>query len=227
MDIYKDINYKGFIDEDSMEVFQNMEYNNCSFDNCYISQTENPVYRSMIRNIRLINCVVKNCNTGTAIIEDVMIDNLRTSGLIQIFGSVFHHVVLKGSIGRIMITNGPVWNLSDEKMTAFLRENEEYYSKVDWALDISEAEFIECDLRGIPAKLIKRDPDTQMVITREKALKGKWKNISFRDGLYLTAIGMFLDREEDDNILIAPKRARNFADLLYDLNLLREAGIVE
>jgi len=219
--------YTYFLDEDSSAIFENIKFRNCSFENCYLSQNTNPFYRTTIRNIDIFDCTAKNCDTGTAIIESVTIKNLRTRGLLKISGSVFSKVVLKGNIGQLMINNTVSSNYSDDEVHAFKKENEKYYSEVNWALDISEANFIECDIRGIPSELIKRDADTQKVVTRKKADKIKFDELDLNRRYFLIAIQNMLEFGYDDTVLIAPKQATDFQELLSDLQKLEELGITE
>jgi len=115
-----------------------------------------------------------------------------------------------------------------EEQAAFDRANAEYYAGCDWALDISRAEFKEMDIRGIPAKLIRRDPETQVVVTRAKALEGKWRTLDLSDTWWATAIEFLLDhKKENDIVLVAPKGHSQFEQFLAGLKLLREAGVAE
>jgi hypothetical protein len=99
--------------------------------------------------------------------------------------------------------------------------NANFYDRVAWALDISEGEFKELDIRGIPAHLIRRDPETQFVLTREKALQGRWRDLEFQETVWYTWIAHFLKSGDSAVVLIAPKRHRKF------LQLLRAAGVAE
>lgn len=216
-----------FFDEDSSATFEDIEFRNCSFENCYISQNTSPLSRTLVRNVNLIDCVSKNCDTGTAILENIIINNLRTPGLIKISGSVFNRVVLKGKIGQIMIKNKVSSMYDDDEADAFLKENKDYYSKIDWALDISDAEFIECDIRDIPSELIKRDPKTQKVVYRKKVEGINLKKIKLNRRYFLIAIQNMLEFGYDDTVLVAPKQAKDFSELLEDLQLLDELGITD
>lgn len=227
MRVYNNALIEDFIDEDSSEIYENMQFTRCTFDGCLVSQTNNPLYRSVMRNMTFNNCLLyRNCNTGCGILENITIENLRTNGLIRIQSSVFKHVTIKGNIGKIMINNLH-WSFDDLVLKSFERENEEYYRKVDWALDISEAKFLEVDIRGIPAHLIKRDLRTQKIITRDKALTIDWDKVKLKNRIFAISISSFLDREDKDLILIAPKRSNKFEDLVYDLRILEEAGYLE
>lgn len=105
--------------------------------------------------------------------------------------------------------------------------NAEYYRGVDWAIDIRHAEFQECDLRGIPAALVLRDEETQVVVTRSKVARGEWRGLDLSGTYWPTALALFLERGDSDAVLVAPKRAKNFAKLLTGLKMLRDAGVVE
>jgi hypothetical protein len=111
---------------------------------------------------------------------------------------------------------------------AFDEANSIYYSSVDWALDIREAQFEEADLRGIPARLILHDPETQFILTREKALEGRWKEVDLSGTHWKTSIEFFLEETNaSDEILVAPKRHPRYRPLLAGLWALRDAGVLE
>jgi hypothetical protein len=162
-------------------------------------------------------------------VEDVLVDGLKTSGEFSTWGAVFKHVTLRSKVGDIMINPAvdPA-NITDKQQRAFDEANAAYYATVDWALDIREAEFTEVDIRGVPARLIRRDAETQVVIKREKALDGRWQQLGLEKTTYWpTAIDFFLERGEADTVLVAPKRARDFQKLLAGLQLLRQEKIAE
>lgn len=107
---------------------------------------------------------------------------------------------------------------------------EKYYGEVDWALDISEARFKGFDVTGIPARSFRRDPETQVVVTRERVTADNGQRIARADGnQWLTWIRGALSDGSSDGILVtplgAPKRKRD--ELLSDLQKLRELEIVE
>jgi hypothetical protein len=158
-----------------------------------------------------------------------MIDGLRTHNLLACWGTVFKHVVLRGQIGRIMISPAvATGTATPEEQRAFEEANKAYYASVDWALDIREAEFEEADIRGIPAALIRRDPETQIVVTRQNALEGNWRSVDLSGTWWATSIEFLLDRPSDpDIVLVAPKRHRRFRELLEALRRLRKAGVAE
>lgn len=229
MKIYHDEKFQGFRDRESCALFENMEFHDCYFQGGYVSYTKDPKKRSTIRNIRMINCSQRGCAIYPAIIEDVLIDGFRTHGqCLQTWGAVFKHVILRGKVDDLMISYVVgIPSEEPEVLESFDTANAKYYENVDWALDISQAEFRDVDIRGLPARLIRRDPETQIVVTRETALEGRWRNINLKDGLWKTSLSMFLDQNRPDVVLVAPKKSRRFKNLLEDLRIFRSEGIAE
>lgn len=109
----------------------------------------------------------------------------------------------------------------------FDEANREYYKTIDWALDISKAEFIESDFRGIPSKLIRHDPETQIVVTRKKALEGEWRKLDLSATYWPAYLEYIIKHNEEDVMMAAPKAHPRFWALLDGLKKLREAGIAE
>ena len=212
----------------SGKLISDMLFKHCSFVGCSISATTNVRKRSIVRNIELINCSSRGNTIYTAIIEDVLVSSLKTYTLLQTWAAVFKHVKLEGNIGRIMIS--PLVDAArpnSRVQAAFEKANADYYQDVDWALDISEGRFVDCDIRRVPAKLVRRDPETQVVITREKALMGEWKKLDLSKTYWATAIEFLLESGDQDMILVAPKRYSKYPDLLDGLKMLRDAGVAE
>lgn len=216
-------------DRDSAATFHDMEFRDCYFESCDLSITRTPALRSTVRNIKLTNCSQRGCSLSAAIVEDVLIDGLKTNGqLFQTWGAVFNRTVLKGKIDRLMISSIALPGvIMPDEQRAFDDANAEYYRHVEWALDISKGEFKELCIRGLPGNLIRRDPETQVLVTRERAMSGEWRDLEFQDNLLPTSLDMFLQRAEPSIVLIAPKRHPRFKEYLSDMNLLRRSGITE
>jgi hypothetical protein len=233
MRVFENQTFTFFRDRDSAALFSGVEFRRCQFEDCVVSITHDPILRSTIRNMSLIECIENGASIGNAIAEDVIIENLKAPGLFQTFGAAFKHVMLRGRIDRLMISN-EVLPRSDvnlpyqyENVEAFREANAEYYRHVDWALDISQAEFKELDIRGVPGRLIRRDPETQILVTRQRVLQDDWRALPFRDSMTPFSLDFMLKQEMHDRVLIAPKRHRKFPIYLEDLQLLREAGVAE
>jgi hypothetical protein len=219
----------GLADRDTGETYSDFRFVGCTFSNCALSITSDPARRSTVRNIELEDTEVHACRIWSVIVDDVRITTLKTRGILQTWGAVFSKTVLRGRIGSVMFSAEIQAGLAPPGVqAAFESVNAEFYRGVDWALDIREAEFVECDLRGIPARLIRRDPATQVVVTREAALdEERWRSLNLSGTHWSTAIEMFLERGEPDVTLVAGRRDRKFRALADGLARLRDAGVAE
>jgi hypothetical protein len=218
-----------FNDGGAGTTFSDIEFCDCYFEGCAISATIDPQSRTTVRNVRIKNCSQRGCLIGCAIIEDCVVDGFKTNGQhLQSWAAVFNRVTLIGSIDKIMISS-VVGSLRADKsiQSAFERDNAEYYRGVSWAIDISKALFLEADLRGVPGHLVRRDPDTQVLVTREKALSLAWQDLPFKERLWPVSLSLFLDTGSESIVLVAPKRHRRFRVFNEDLNLLRREMIAE
>jgi hypothetical protein len=167
-----------------------------------------------------------------AIIEDVVVENTKAGrGPIFLRGNAYKHVVFRGKIGHTEIRGKmfPSTFLSAKKQEEIKciwdDANAEFYKTVDWAIDIRDASFGSFSISGIPSHLVRRDPKTSVVVTREQAILGEWRNLPWAHGVYEITLGMLIDDGYSDVVLIACKRSRRFKDDLLDLQLLRDAGI--
>jgi hypothetical protein len=238
MKIFKrDVSNKEFADErfidrhdrNSSRLFENLQVHNCYFESCSLSLASNPKRRSTVRQVEMGACEARGCIVFTPILQVIHIMDLKIHGLLQCWGAAFDRVTLTGRISGFMIS--PVidpMHIDSEAQRMFNQANKTFYEEVDWALDISGAEFTgEVDIRGIPARLIRRDPETQAVVTREKALEGTWRELDLSETYWPTSIEYLLKHNESDTVLIAPKRSPKFGVLMQGLDRLREAGVAE
>jgi hypothetical protein len=217
-----------YIDRNSGRTFSDIEFLDCYFVGCAISVTREPRLRSIMRHVKVINCEQRGCTLYSAVVEDVLINNVKTNGLFQVWGAVFKHVTIKGKAGRIMTS--PLIEISahpSKQQKLFDIANELYYRNVDWALDIRDAEFEEADLRGIPARLVLRDSETQFLITRERALNSNIEKVDLTGTHWKTAVELFLSSGYPDEVFVAPKRHPRFRTLLAGLVGLKNAGVLE
>lgn len=228
MTIFENQSFTDFYDRGG-NVYSDIEFLRCQFVSSRISITRDPAKGTHVRRVRASQCEVTGCALETAVVEDVVIEDLKTHNPLACWGTVFNRVVLKGKIGRIMLNSAiATGTASPDEQRAFDEANAAHYASVGWALDISGAEFQEADIRGIPARLIRRDTGTQAIVTRQKALEGGWQELDLSKTWWATSIQFLLNRPNDsDVVLVAPKRHRKFSDLLAGLKMLREAGIAE
>jgi hypothetical protein len=219
--------FKRLEDYDSASTFSDFTFERCEFEWCAVSIARTPEFRSTIRGGVLRLCVVRgNCDVWSPIIEDSVIDGLRTPGTLFLRGAVFKHVVIKGKIGG-MVFAGP-YPRDGRPDEAFLKANREYYASVDWALDLTQCESqLELSLSSVPGHLIRRDPTTQVLVTRERALACDWRKIDLEGTAYDIAIEQLLSEGRDSEVLVAPSGHRSFSMHLKAQQRLRDAGVAE
>ncbi len=226
--LFENQTFHGIDDFESSTTFSDVSFKKCLFESCSLSAGRWPQTRSTVRNVRVEQCRAYGCHIGAAIIEDTVIDGLRTGDILQTWGTVFKHVVLQGRIGRLMISREFFTTPGEaEQERAFDLANAEYYRHVDWALDISQGEFSELDIRSVPGHLIRRNPETQARIRRERLVEVDWRKLPFNAGVTQVIFSLFLDRGDPDVTYVAGQHEKDFRDMVADIELLRKEGIAE
>lgn len=230
--IYNNRKFKDFMDRDSGAVFGDLEFLGCFFETCNISMTFDPTRRSTLCGIKLVGCEQKNSGIWPAIIEDVTVDGLLTGRLLIANACAYNHVVLRGKVGNIKICRRIPWvsdvpALMARRQAAMDRANADYYKDVDWALDISQAEFTSGEIEGIPPDLVRRDPATQFILSAKAIKEGRWREVEEARADWYALLDAYEKEGMGDIVLVAPKAAPDFQTLLNGLLALREAGVVE
>lgn len=212
-------------------IYAGYEFDRCSFNCVPFVYPRHPKARAVVRNVRLTNCTVGEPLLGTIAVEDCIVENLKTPGLFMVYGAVFKRVVLRGRFGGIMFNEylpGTPEKKGEARTKAlFARADEAYYEHVDWALDISEAEFRSCDFRYVPGHLVRRDPATQGLVWRDSLLQHDWMNLVLPASAWHAGLKMFMESKLPSTVLVAGKRHPKFKQQLEELKQLRELGIVE
>ncbi len=234
---FKNKTFYQLYDRGEQCLFEDMKFENCEFARCAISLTEQFGRMSTVRNVQLTDCSFVDCQTGPTILQNVTITNLRTSDLFIVWCPYMDEVTLSGEIGKVKVnaeadtsTCGPA---NYEKQKPFDDYRDQFYAEVEWALDISEARFKEFDIRGVPGHLIRRDPESQVLITRERALEvatpGWEKQLDPANKLWPFMINLFLSDGDADTVLVAPLSAAKARrdPLLKGLQELRRLGLAE
>jgi hypothetical protein len=228
---YKNQTFRKLYDRGEALCLENMSLESCMFESCSLSLTKNVHLRSTVRSVSIKNCAANGCGIGPAIFEDVVVDGLATNDLLIIWAATFHHVKLAGDIGKIKINSWAHFvDRTEETQGPFTRSRETFYRSIDWALDISEARFKGFDATGIPARLYRRDPESQAVVTRERVMAEDGQRLARADGNpWLPWVRGALSDGSSDGVLVtplgAPKKKRD--EFLQGLRQLRDLGIAE
>ncbi|MFI6738968.1 hypothetical protein ACIBI9_39105 [Nonomuraea sp. NPDC050451] len=204
-------------------VVEDLHLDRCSFVMCELGM-DDPDLSRVVRNVTVSRCVFNGCDVKGVYFDEVAISNLKIRGWGRLFACVLRHVTLSGKIpGTLCVFPPGRW--WDAERQARLNETiADAYQEVDWALDVSGAEFLDVDLRHVPGHLVRRDPETQFLL-RKEALDGlnpERFGVHARGFLAALAESLF-----DSMVAVAPKRAALFSNIFEDLEELRKLGLAE
>jgi len=153
--------------DDGGSTFVDAIYTNCIFDNCGLSLCKRPEKMSKVKRISVHGCHAVNSSVGPCEFEDVLIHDLKTNPILLIWSSFFRRVTLSGKIGKMNVNVEPWGFCTDvDVLSRFSKARADFYRETDWALDISRARFLDFNCRGVPFDLIRRDPETQVVLCK-------------------------------------------------------------
>ena len=207
--------------------YSDASFIDCTFDNCGI-RAGAPDRRRLIRNLELRGATQRACFLHGVCIEDCSIHDLKKLGRIPLFfwGPVFKHVTLSGRLSAIKI-NRLLEPIPKKSQGAWNLSCKAYYEHVDWALDIRNAIFQGgISLEALPGTLIRRDPETQVLVSRKSLGVADWKLMVQQQPAVGIAIDWFLEGSLfSDVVLVASKGASYFRDELAVLELLRREGV--
>ena len=210
-------------------VLRDLVFRKCVFEGGGIV-CDDPNHRVIIRNVELDRCEAYGGGLHGVILEDICVKGPSHLRMPDVMACALKHVKVTGRIDSLWFHD--LWKLDpDDPINAeFKQANARYYEQVDWALDISEAEFSgECDIRGVPWQLIRRDPETQAIVTPERAqaMSFELSRIDLSKTYWRTSIESMLIERQPGAVLVVPKGSKKFHDHLKGLHLLRQAGIAE
>jgi len=214
---------------------EDVELRRCAFVECQWPAQQTIEDRSTLRRVNLVRCHVTASDLGSVIAEDCTVDTIWFHrgmwGPQKLAGCAFRHVVIRGNVtGGLRfvpsygwLTTYPQWPAAEDPL---VRANAAFYADVDWALDISHARFtgIEMAWCDIPARLIRRDPATQAIVTRGSAEGADWR-AACGDSPFWVAIERFLESGLPDTVLVAPRRNKYFERERAALERLRAIGV--
>lgn len=223
-----------YFKENLAEVFsaENQRFEGVTFDNCDIGLDNNVENLPHIKGIEFIDCNFVFCWFGATIFQEVIFKNTKFTEYGRFMCPFFHNVTISEKITSFGISKqGFLTDKKPEIQNLLNQFRTDFYSKIDWALDISKAKLSSFDYEGIPARLFVRDPDTQFVITKEKFHSLNQLDESFKQNFtYVTMyLEDFLESEAPDKVLTVPMaRPKKFRQpILEGLQELRRQGFAE
>jgi hypothetical protein len=110
-----------------------------------------------------------------------------------------------------------------------------YYQNVDWALDIRDAQVKVLEINGVPSHLIRRDPETQVIVSRNKLYQPDWREKLDPSNYWFDYLegcawgGPEVRPSITEYLLVTPRNVpwKEFEKILSDLKELRKIGLVD
>ena len=213
-------------------LYQDLEGNNIVFDSCIVPRRSSTDGRTILKNIVLNDSAHINCDIHTAALEEICINGLKRQGTAPLFlwGCVFRHVKIKGRVAGLKVNTSvsPVPGISDEERSAWDRLAADFYGTVDWALDISDAQFQGgVSFEAIPGDKVRINGTTQALVTRD-ALQASdwWRTYDFGVTPLTVELSWFLNRSIYESVVVAARSdSRYFKQDVASINALRAAGV--
>lgn len=154
--------------------FHDLYLHDCAFDNCGLSMVKYPQRMSRVRNVTLSQCRVVNSEIKPCVFEDVVVEDLSTNPILLVWAAFLRRVTLKGKIGKINLNLTPEAFCTDaDRLRQFETARAAFYAETDWALDISDARLLGLRCEGVPLHLIRRDPQTQVILDKRGRYRGQ------------------------------------------------------
>ncbi len=230
MKTLRHVTFEG-LDDDRRRRFRDLEIVSCTFDNCTLGFMKHTVGKTVVENVTLRGCSAVSCLLGVVTLRDVTIDGLSTNELALLEGTLFERVRLAGKLGRFKLNAGTSrLAITPAAARRFDEASRRFYGEVDWALDISEALFIECYLEGIPSRLVRRHVPTQAVVTRKRVERAAWRGkLKGPMAPFADLIESFAANREPEVIVVAPRNVSKARQLTFEKGIagLRRLGLAE
>lgn len=216
---------KAVFDEESVlspRDIRDVSFTACRFVNCELFPGSDllPQGRPLVNDASFSKCLAVACSIGPARLESIQINDLKTKqGPLRILGAVAAKVTISGTCGEFEIYPTAGFGASSKSL---LDANREYYKAIDWAVDISQANFKSIGIRGVPGELIRVNGVNQVIVNLAKLSELAevdnppyaeiWKSMLRRHGAY------------GYNFLFAAMR--NSGSCMEIINALRNADVI-
>jgi hypothetical protein len=162
---------------------------------------------------------------GAPVLDEITVEKLHSGRILIIWGAAFRRVILRGHLPSINFNDVTAFgSTSAEEAARFMMANREFYRHVDWALDITEAESPGLKLSSIPGELIRRDPATQILVSKSRLIGGRWQSLPLPQ-ITRIQVERCLKANYEHQVIAAGKRSSNFAVQLRVIDILRREGI--
>jgi hypothetical protein len=179
-----------------------LHFDNCTFAGCSVGlQSTSPEDRIRIANAKLTNCKAATVHVGPVVFESCEVENLHTTSHLWITGAAFRECSFRGKIGMLIVFEeaNPAEPRETPLNRPFIDANREFHAASKWALDISQATFVDLDLRGIAAEHVKTSSKNQIKVDYRK-LRALYEQGEFRNQSLLRYIEFCLKQREESQL---------------------------
>jgi hypothetical protein len=198
-------------------------FERCTFDNVRLG-SDRPSKPVVVRDSSLLHAKAWAAFLGWVIVEDCLVDGFEGDAIWPVDSLLLRHVTLKGAIGAVDIRDPRQLHPDDSRRRDAHRD---FYSTVDWALDIRDARFRRADLSGIPGRLVRRDPATQVLVTLDRLQASRWRELDFRETAWDIGFQEMEEAALEAVTFVAEPRGKRFEAHLRVIDDLRRFGIAE
>jgi hypothetical protein len=207
----------------SPKVLRDAEFEQCYFEGGALAQHDDPTCGFVVKNVILRKCRAGRIELHGVRFEDVTVEGLTYPRLVHAAACLFERVTLRGPIGPIQ-TMPANYTLPAQMRAAFLEQAMKFYAGIEWALDISHAEFSSADFNYVPGNLVRRNSESQFLVHRKAALSAPQGSLPGLAAIIAERAGY---SPYDTIVAVAPTRSKNAAMYRDELQVLRDRGIAE
>ncbi len=207
----------------SKVVYSGADFYGSTFTRCDVGQFEDPEYSLVVRDFKISRCKIVDCSLQGVYFDKGVVEDVSISRGEVIYGCVFDQVKLKGRVGALLVT---VPHFSQKNRDSMIDGIISRYESIEWALDISEAQFVDVDLFGIPGDLIRHDGNTQVLIKRD-LVESFYLNQPKKDVPIFADVWMsrFEVSPFDHIICVAPRRSKRFSEYMRSIEWMHNKGL--
>ncbi|QKV74195.1 hypothetical protein [Amycolatopsis sp. Hca4] len=191
---------------------------------CAIVQVDDPAYPIRVIDSAITGTQLVNSAAVGVRFEDITVTDCPTpADPVYLDGCLFRHVVLRGRLGSWIFGEMPK-SVPDDRREAFAEAERQFYAKGEYALDISEAVFESASMFSLPGALVRRDPETQFLVHKERLAGADLSKLprSVQRWLKRVARSPF-----DSTVLVVGRDEADFKESLAFHRQLVDLGIAE
>ena len=180
-----------------------------------------------VERVSLRKCAQTLITLATTHFADVIVDGLHRAGRspAYVWSPVFERVTLKGRLNGLKIN--PEYQglrLDAKRQAAWSTALQQAYVSVEWALDVTEAQFTSAPtLEAVPGCKVRFDPSRHALVRRSKLQGLDLASLPRR-----VALQWFLQRSPFDEVVLLTRDEPTYRQQdRDDLMRLRDLGVAE